>query len=855
MSLPKPPKFANWLARQFCPDHLKEELEGDLLEAFDWRVRNFGMKKARWYFLIDAIRTIQLSRPKPAVSLNQNIMIQRNYIKTGWRFLKKNTFYSSLNILGLAIGISFCWLAYLYAEDETSYDKHLSNEENLFRIVIDFKRGDDLHHLGGSSNAMAVQFLEKIPEVRNFARIKSDFGLIKKDEETLEQSLILADKEIVNMLDLKFLEGEAGAFDQPNEVVISETLAGKLDLRGNAAGKILSLNRGDEFESFIIRGVYEDIPLNTSVRRDLIMSYANYLANAPERRLTTWFDINMNVLLELHPETNLGAVMKQMDELHIENVPDSEAEVHIQLQPISQIHLDDNYGHYNGVNRGGNLNMIKLFAGIGIFCLLISMINYSNFNISLYINRAREVALRKVIGAEKSGIFNQLITESMLSSIIAGVLALVLVTFLLPTFSLFVEKSYTIYFLLNSKFILGALTILFGTALLSGFYPALILSRFSIVKSLKGEQKIRSGKWITQVLLAIQFVIATGLIAGVITMNKQVNYLTSFDTKINDDNVIYFDYIIGEESQIKSFMNVLDQVPEVKEVAAVSGYNGTRIVTDEDQFDVRHLRIHRDLLHLLDIEIVQGENFNSGANAGLILVNQAFVKRMGLTDPIGEVVPFKYGDLENPTIIGVVEDYHYESLSNLIDPLVIYVSEEYPLQSLYVRFHEEAAFDQRKFEAIWKNHFDPFPMEYQFLEEAYASAYEEEQRMVQLVGIGCVVSVFLAGFGLLGIVGLQLNQRLKEISIRKILGATPTGLYGFFSQKFILIIGLGLSIGLIVGLQLIQQWLNDYPYKVNIGFSTIAMTILFTLSIALITIISQVFRVTRANPVEYLRDD
>lgn len=785
-------------------------------------------------------------------------MMHRNYLKTGWRFLKKNRLYSTLNILGLAMGISFCWLAYLYANDEMNYDKHLSANDRLYRIIIDMERNDDVNHIGGSSNAMSVQFDEKIPEIDQIAKIKSSFGMIKKQEGVLQQSYLLADQSLVGMLDLKFLEGASGTFDQPNDVIISETLAGKLDLRGKAVGEIISIDGGDGFENLIIRGVYRDIPENTSVRRDMIVSYANYVASAKPRRLTTWFDINMNTLVKLHDPTTQKVVEAKMTALHLENENEIEEEVFIKLQPISEIHLNSNYGHYNGIVRGGNVGMISLFAGIGFFCLIISIINYANFNISLYISRAREVALRKVIGAEKSGIFSQLITESFLSCFLAGVVALAILVVILPFFSDFVVKNYNIGFLVNGRFILGALVILVATSILSGFYPAFVLSRFSIVKSLKGEQKIRSGKWITQSLLAMQFVIASGLVAGMLTMKEQVKFLSTFDTKINYDNVIYMDYIPAEESQIKAFMSDLEQVPQIAEIAAISGYNGTGFKYNEEDIDVRHLRVNRDLIKLLDIDIVAGRSFDPQLISDLtntVLVNEALVKKLGLEQPIGEVIPFEYGDLINPTIIGVVEDYHYRSARSVVDPLVIYQAEEYPLQSVYLRLAEGATFDPETLETLWTKNFDPFPFEYSFLQEEYLSAYNAENRMMQLVGAGCLVSIFLAAMGLLGIVGLQLNQRFKEISIRKVLGASSSNLYQVFTKRYLLVISVGLLGGLWGGSFVISKWLNNYPFHVEFGFGIVSLTILFTLAIAFVTILSQVFKVVRANPVKFLRDE
>ena len=384
MSNSNPPKWADWLIDKLCTAHDSEEIQGDLHEAFLWRAKTKGLRKANLLFIWEAFRSIRLTTLKPTHHINQYLMMYRNYIKTGWRFIKKHKVYSTLNILGLSLGLSFCWLAYLYANDETSFDKHLPDHDRLYRIVSDFKRGDDINPIGGSSNSMSVHFKDKIPEIEGVARFKSDFGLIKKDEEGIEQYLIMADLEMIKYLDLHFLEGTAATFDQPNDIVISESLAGKLDLRGIAVGSILSLIRNENLEVFIIRGVYQDIPDNTSIRSDLFISYTNYLANAPERRLTSWFDINMNSLVKLRDPASIDHVLEKMNAIHQENYPDKEdGSVKIKLQPVSDIHLNESYGHYNGISRGGNTQMIKLFLGIGIFCLIISMINYANFNISL----------------------------------------------------------------------------------------------------------------------------------------------------------------------------------------------------------------------------------------------------------------------------------------------------------------------------------------------------------------------------------------------------------------------------------------------------------------------------------------
>lgn len=857
MSNHRPPKWADWLVSRLCPIDDQEEVQGDLHEAFHWRAETIGSRRAKAFFIWEAFRSIRITRFRPIQSITQKLMIQRNYIKTGWRFLKKNKGYATLNIFGLALGISFCWLAYLYANDETSFDKHLSLHDRLYRITIDFMPGDDIRYIGGSSNAMSVAFNEKIPEVETIARLKPSFGIIEQETGIIEQPFLMTDRSIADMLDLTFLEGQPGDFELPNDAIISEALAGKLNLRGKAVGEIISITQADETVDFIIRGVYKDIPVNTSIQSDMMVPFSYYEANAPSRRLTTWFDINMNTLIQLAEGADRARVEEKMLALHTENKKDLKAEVAMHLQPIYDIHLNPNYGHYNGIRAGGNTELIRLFVIIGLFCLIISMINYSNFNISLYINRAREVALRKVIGARKAGIFNQLITESFLSSFIAAVFAAVILLVILPYFSSFVRKSYEVSFLLNSDFLLGAGLILLVAALFSGLYPALVLSRFSILKSLKGEQKVKSGKWITQTLLGIQFIIATALVAAMLTMNKQVNYLSSFDTKMDTQNVFHLGYLAVEEEQVMAFMNDLNQLPQVADFAGISGYNGTGIRTEDYQVDVRHLRVERDFINMMGIEVIKGRNFDPEITTDQtqnILVNEELVKQLGLEDPMGEVIPFEYGDLKNPTIIGVVENYHFRSAKVQMEPLVIYQSPQYPIGEVYVKTSGSTA-DLDAVEAVWKKHFDPYPFEYESVQEEYQAAYRSDALMLQLVSIGCGVSIFLAAMGLLGIIGLQLKQRLKEISIRKVLGATSSTLYQVTTKHFVITIVIGLALGTLAARQVITKWLENYPYSISFSWELIATSLIITISIAFLTMIIQVLKVIKANPVEYLRDE
>ncbi|MEM8894674.1 MAG: ABC transporter permease [Bacteroidota bacterium] len=856
MKVYDPPAWADRLIARFCQDSKLEEIQGDLHEAFHWRCEERGPTVAMWLFIYEALRVIRPDLSTPLRNVKNYIIMYKIYLRTGWRFLIKHKFYSVLNILGLALGISFCWLAYLYTHDEISYNRHIADHETLFRIVADFKPSDKTHYIGGSSNAMSLKYEEEIPEIDQLIRFKSSYGMIKKEEETLPQEFLYADKELIDALNLSTIEGNLAQLNQPNDLILSESLAAKLNIRGKAIGHIMSIADENGEMNFIVRGVYRDIPHNTSIRSDMIISFAAYESVATERSLTTWFNINMNSLIKIHDVDSRTLVEEKMTDIHYQNTK-QEAETFIKLQPISQIHLDETYGHYNGISGAANVEMMRVFLIIGLFCLIISIINYSNFTVSLYIHRAREIGLRKVIGAGRSGIFSQLITESFLSCFLASILALGMLVILLPQFSGFIGKDYSLEVLINQRFLIGAGAIILLTSFLSGAYPALVLSRFSILKSLKGEQKIKSGKWITQGLLTLQFMIATGLIAGVFTMQKQVNHMANFDTKINYDNVIMI-RTPTSEAKLLQFVNDLKAIPDIVEVAAISGYNGTGIEMTDQRVEVAHLRFEGDLLNMLDIGVTEGRSFdpNLGSDrVDKVMVNQKLVKALGLENPIGTSIPFDYGELKNPTIIGVVEDYLYTSAKTQVKPLVIYLSPQYQLNQVFVKLNSSALFDESFFAGIWSDYFDPYPFQFRYLESRYKDAFRAEQLLINLVGTGCGVAIFLATIGLLGMVGLQLGLRLKEVSIRKVLGADNSSLYRLFTSRYLVVISIGLLGGLTISYLSVSNWLESYAYRIDVGILIFVSTIAIVLTIGLSTIIGQINRVLRANSVTFLRSE
>jgi putative ABC transport system permease protein len=858
-SYKSPPSWALRVLQSVCPPDLIEEIEGDLYEAFQWRIEKKGINYARRHYITEVLRNLRYLRVKLPFTQNIGFMLLKNYFKTGFRFLWKTKGYSALNIIGLATGIAVCWLSYIFVSDEYSYDQFYPNSGELYRITATMSFGDEVEKFAGSSYIMGEEFPNQVPGIKAASRFKSGYALLKVGEETFGQSIRYADPAFFDMFSIEFEVGNAGDFTTPNTTVIDGSTAERLGITDIDGTQEIELTFGSQITRFQVTGIFKDIPVNSSLRPRIIVPFNFWKTIVREGRLTTWYDINMNTFFQLEESASVASISEGMTKVLKANNEDDETEVSLGLQALSNIHMNQDLETGNGIGGRADGQLVTTVTIVGLLCLIIACLNYSNFAIGNYLTRLREVAVRKVFGAKKKFVFQQFVSETFISVFIAVLLSIAIMALILPSFAEFANKRYTLDTVFGTEFITGGIILMILVTVLAGVYPALVISRYTILSSLNGKDK-KGGKGVfAKALIVVQFAMAVFLITGMLTINKQLNYMINFDTGYNDENIVTMIYPLSDQTEIIKFKNDLKKIPSIESVTFSSSYNGTDLRLDENtSIDVRHARVDADFLSTLKISVLDGRDFDVNQPSDFsskIIINQALVDKLGLENPVGQRIPFDYGDVQNPMIIGVVPNYHYESLHSEVEPMLMYMSPEYVMQvhMIKVNKYDPAVIDQ--IEAVWKRNFAPNPFEFSMLEDDNNAEYELEASIRNISQAGALIAVVLSCLGLMGVVGTQVRRRLKEVSIRKVVGAAPSDILALFSARFIGLVFIGFTIGLVLTYFLIDAWLEEYTNRIDFSWDIGALAVVITFVVSAATIVSQLYKAIHLNPVTYLKEE
>lgn len=856
-SYKNPPGWALRLLHHICPGDLIEEVEGDLYEAYQWRMSEKGQFHAKRRYIFEVLRYFRYYKIK-VQSQNNGLMLINNYLKTGFRFLWKTRGYSALNVMGLALGIAVCWLAYIFVTDEYSYDAFHENAERIYRPTAGISVEDRTDKFAGTSYIMGEEFPKAVAGIESSSRFKSGFGLLRLGSDYFNQRFHYADPGFFNIFDIDFIQGKPGDFSQPNAVVISEQVAERMGITGDLVNQTLTLRIGGEDIDFAISGVYRNLPTNSSIRPQILVPFTVWASNN-ERRLTNWFDINMNSFFLLSENTNVEQVAAQMTEYMLANEDFGDAKVALGLQPLTDIHLNPEFETGNGVGARGDGQMILIVSIVGLLCLVIACMNYSTFAVGNYLVRLREVAVRKVFGAQRGSVFRQFVVEAFISAFLGLLLSIGFMALLLPGFAEYANKSYEISLIFNQQVLMGGLLLLAVVTLMAGIYPALLLSGFSILNGLKGKSKVTGKSRLSKVLITLQFGISIFLIAGMLSVNKQINYLLNMDLGYSGDDLVRIFRPMSDVDQMRRYKQDLLNIPGVEKVSLASGYNGTNMeIENGTDIMVRHARVDADYLEAMNIRLTEGRNFDERIPTDLsssIIVNQAFVDELGLDEPIGYLTKFDYGEMEGATIIGVIDNYYFDSPRGIVEPLVMYLSPQTSVYNHMIKINPTADNLLDKLEAVYQEHFAPMPFNHTFVEDDIAAEFELESNIRKISEAGAIVAILLTCLGLMGFVGTQIRQRMKEVSIRKVIGAEPSQIFRMFSSRYVGMIIIGFTIGLTSAIWLVQQWLSDFANSVGFTWDTGAIAFLVILVVAALTIVSQLYRAMYVNPSVFLKEE
>ena len=756
----------------------------------------------------------------------------KNLLLVAFRNFKKDKWYTLLNVLGLTIGITFSLFLIFYIRDELNYDRSLPKADRIYRIVSYIHERDKNTNWTLTQLPVAATVKKDFPEVEEATWLMSrERTLFKNGENSFyETKVYYADSTVFKIFSYKFLEGDAAhALDEPNSIVISKTLAEKYFGRNTpAVGKTLKT----VYDLYKITGVIEDVPNNSHLRFDMLISGATILKGNQNGGFNNWGNFNNFTYVLLKPGANITAFNKKLESMYKKYVEPIFAQFNVTMkydvQPITSIHLHSKLEHEP--EELGNMSYIWIFSAVAFFMLLIACINYMNLTTARSARRAKEIGIRKVTGSSKKQLVFQFLTESLLTAIVAVVLSMLLVLVLLPVFNAISGKAFTIATLFQPFNVILVASIALFTGLVGGSYPAFYLSGFQPVSILKGALSNASGNVnLRRTLVVLQFSISMIMLICTWVVYSQLSFLQKKDLGFNKDEVMTVTVNTGEDERGKIYAmdNDFRNLPGVKMVGTGNSYPGSAnsnlnlftVQTNTGYVDkaIECYAIDENFLGTLGIKIVNGRNFSGPPDTlHSILVNEAMAKHFGWTNAIGKRVKFP-GDTSGHylEVVGVMKDFNQKSLYNPISPLLLFYGPNGNIIQLKIN-QGDIKQTITKVGSTWKKYFPQLPFEYKFLDDDFNSQYAADQKRGKIFAAFSILTIIITCLGLLGLTAFTTQQKQKEISIRRVLGASIVQVVGMITKNYLWLALIAALIAFPVAYYFMHNWLRIFPYNTGL---------------------------------------
>ena len=810
----------------------------------------------------------------------------RNYFKIAVRNLLRNKVFSFINVAGLALGLSCCMLIVLYTKDERSFDQFQENKDRLYRVTVSMTGEKESTTIGSTNSIHGPTFQEEIPEIEAIIRMQSSSFVTRKDNELLNQEVVFVDDNFFSVFSMPLLTGNPKtALADVNSIVLSEDLAHKYFGTKDAVGKTIDLKIGESFETFTVSGVARRSPQNSSIQFDALLPFKfqetrGWLDNE-------WLGFYMNTFVLLHEKADYLSVVPKLDRVFYTKAREelsrregAKPNIHFDLQPFLDIHqASDKYDLHNGLAHGSKPIYSYILTGIALFILLIACINFVNLTVARSLKRGKEIGIRKVVGSLRKQLVYQFLGESLLLSFVAFSLAIGLTLVVLPTFNELANKQLALSYLLDAGLVSTYVALFLLTALIAGFYPALVLSGFNPVQTLYNRTKLTHKNYLTKGLVVFQFALSVCLVIGTIVIYSQFDYLVNKDLGYNDEHLLSFSLGRGrgEPGKLAVLKQELEAISGVESVAAFNGdYNGTNAQVNGQEISFGYIGVDDNFLPTLQIPVLRGRNFSQrfpSDPAEAVIVNEAFVKEAGWQEPIGQEIDFTWKN-QKMKVIGVIRDYHYASLREKIAPLLLTQDPNYGLRTIYVKLQSQSGTRQsgtrqsgtiqsgtdipetvKAIESTFRKYIPLIPFEYQFEDVTNAKRYEAEAQWRQVITWAAILSVFVSCIGLFGLATYSAETRIKEIGIRKVMGASASAIVALLSRDFVLLVLIAIVIAMPVAYYGASLWLENFPYRAPISWWYFAAAATLAMAVALLTVGYQSVRAALMNPVRSLRSE
>lgn len=788
----------------------------------------------------------------------------KNYLKAAFRNMAKEKVFAAINVLGLALGMACCILIYLFVRDEFTFDCFHDNADRIFRIQ-DVSYNPDGSERSSNSNhpaPLGPALEADLPEVEQYVRFRRQEHFVRSAHDAIKEPVLYADSNVFRVFSFPLLEGNPQtALSDLKTVVISENAAEKFFGESDPLGESLFIRIKDRFEEFVVTGVAQNVPGNSTIRFDILLPFENlytYFSEYPDFP-TSWQFISIQTYVELGEHTVPEAAQAKLTALYKKYYPEEEREQKytssFRLQPITEIHL----------TSGSRPLYSYILSGIALIILLIACINFMTLSIGRSAKRALEVGLRKVVGARRGQLLLQYWGEALMHSGLALILAILLTGLLLPVFNELSGKNLRFDFASEGSTLAIAFLLALVTGLIAGSYPALLLSAFRPVQLLRHKIKLSGSNLFTRSLVILQFTLTIILIISTKVMASQLAYTRSKDLGYNKEQIVILETNGVDGTMVADRLRaVLASNPDIADMTATSNTlgssntSGTRYSHEGKTHTISIFAVEPNYLDFIDLQLLQGRNFSpspASDSRQSAIVNEALVRDFELAEPIGKAIPGFPGGADNaPIIIGVVKDYHFQSLYRDIIPMMLTINRKWNYDYVLVRVRPgRIAESIAALKNAWQEIAPEVPFVYKFMDEKMQAQYLSDQRWEQIVKYASFFAILIACLGLLGLTAIAVARRTREVGIRKVLGASATNIVMLISKDFFWLVLLGNILGAPVAYFAMQRWLQGFAYRTEIGLAVFLVAAVLALGIALLTISAQVTRAALANPVESLR--
>ena len=881
-SLLQPPKwplrFLRWIIR---PEYL-EEIEGDMEEVFQELLDQYSTRKARRKFAFEALKLFRLSLLKPFLPAYLTLptaMIKHNLLITYRSFLRNKSSFL-INLLGLSSSLACVLIIYLWVADELSVDKFNQRDRHLYQVMHNIEFPQNTWTWNVTPLKLAADLVNEMPEVEDAVAVNDFFhcqhkeGILSYQNRAVEVKGLIAGKNFFDVFSYKLLDGNKNqVLADKNNVVISDQLALKLfHSTENATGKLLTWDHTDFKGTFRISGIFETPPANATWQFDFLFSLPVLPENVRFSNVNDYRGSYVETFVILKKGVNPEQFSEKIADLMKIKEPSNEMNK-LFLQQYSSRYL---YGNYeNGKPVPGRIIYVKLFSLIALFVLLIACVNFMNLSTARASLKMKEIGVKKTIGATRFSLVTRFLGESLLISTVSMIVALGLVSFLLPYFNQLTGKSLMLTPGPTELFAFAGIACM--TGLLAGIYPAFYLSNFQPTAILKGKLQASFGElWLRKGLVVFQFVLSLIFIVGFYIVNRQVDYAQNKNLGYNRDHVLTFSWkgelynewnglLEGKSNEtFYTFLDQLRNVPGVvsasnmhrnmlvlKEMAKQSGVTWTGNETERDYMFESPV-VGYDFIETLGIELKLGRAFSRDFNddGTKIILNESAVTMMDLVDPVGKSIGLNQGS----EIIGVVKDFHYGSLHNRVDPLIFRYDAHGPNILVKIKSGTEKTTIERITE-LHESFLPGYSFEFSFMDEEYQKLYEAETKVAILSKYFSGLAILISCLGLFGLAAFTAERRTKEIGIRKILGASVWNIVRLLSTDFTKMVVIAILIALPISYLIASNWLESFAYRIDLQWWYFAGAAVLTLFIAWATVSFQTLKTANINPAECLRDE